>query len=370
MPAARFDLDRIRLEAAQSLPPQCFDDFQRLVKSIVHGPVFQWLIVDAPDDTLRRQVMDALDGVLRAAGLKINRVPLGRRVPDVPALERRLVEAADQFDVVHVLGARDWFDATGWDAFNVRRERIAATVKARLVFWLDPNAIELASQGAPDLWAWRAGVYAFRSSDSAVAVTSRPGSASFARRDDPISRRPMSDKHRRIAEIRSWLADHPGAPDELLVSPLDELGTLLHAIGDFDAALTHWREVELPLHRRREDAKAIAITMGQIADVLQARGELDESLRIRREDLLPVFKKLGDLRSYAFTMGRIADVLQARGELDEALRIRREEELPVYERLGDKRSRAVTMGQIADVLQTRGEFDEALRIRREEELPV
>lgn len=370
MSAAPFDLDRARLEAAQGLPPQCLDDFQRLVRSIVHGPQVQWLLVDAPDDALRKTVMAALDSVLRKAGLQVSQVPLGRAVPDVPTLEKRLVASAGRYDVVHVLGARDWFDTQAWDAFNVRRERIAATVKARLVFWLDPDSIALASQGAPDLWAWRAGVYAFHPAASAAVVLPKFTMDGLTPPDDPVLLRPMADKHRRIAEIRSWLAEHPESPDDLLVAPLKELGQLLRAVGDPNATLAHLREQELPLHRRRQDEANIAITMGDIADVLQTQGELDEALRIYREEQLPVFEALGEQRLRAVTMGRIADVLQARGELGEALRIRREEELPVYEQFGDRRARAVTMGRIADVLQARGEFDEALRIRREELLPV
>lgn len=370
MAATAFDLDRARLEAAQRLPPECFDDFQRLVRSIVHGPAFQWLIVDAPHDALRMQVMTALDEVLRIAGLQVHQVKLGRGVPDVPALERKLLAAAGRFDVVHVLGARGWFDAAAWDAFNVRRERLAAGVKARLVFWLDADAIALASLGAPDLWAWRAGVYAFRPARYPAASITLPAQDTFKRRHDPVWLRPMPDKHRRINEIKAWLAAHPDAPDELLIAPLDELGMLLHAAGEFDAALRHWRERELPLYRRLHDDLAIAATMGQIADVLQARGDFDEALRIRREEELPVYERFGEVLPRAFTMSRIADVLQARGDLEEALRIRREEELPVYEKLGNLRARAMALGRIADIQEARGDLDEALRIRREEELPV
>jgi tetratricopeptide (TPR) repeat protein len=132
----------------------------------------------------------------------------------------------------------------------------------------------------------------------------------------------MAERSRRVAEIRAWLAQHPEAPDELRVTSVDELGWLLFSLGDFDEALTHWREVELPLHRRLADARSQAVTMGRIADVLQARGQLDEALRIRQEEQLPVYERLGDVREKAVTMGKIADVLQARGQLDEALRIR------------------------------------------------
>jgi tetratricopeptide (TPR) repeat protein len=374
MVKADFAIEQARLAEARQLPGPCHDDFLRLSRTLIHGPQFQWLLVEAPDESMRRQVMDALDRVLQRAGLRSDRLPLSDKILDVPMLEARLVNNARQAAVVHVIGRPGWFDAARWDVFNVRRERLAAEARARLVFWLDGEAIALASRSAPDLWAWRSGVYAF-------LPAAAPGAQQLQGVEMPlptlspsdrgaVDSRSMAERSRRVAEIRAWLAQHPEAPDELLVTPVDELGGLLFSLGDFDEALTHWRKVELPLHRRLGDVRAKAITMGKIADVLQARGQLDEALRIRQEEELPVYERLGDVRAKAITMGKIADVLEARGQLDEALRIRQEEQLPVYERLGDVRAKAITMGKIADVLEARGQLDEALRIRQEEELPV
>ena len=213
------------------------------------------------------------------------------------------------------------------------------------MFWLDADAIALASGKAPDLWAWRGGVYAFlpaaAPAASATAIGFGPELGLTGGYSAPIPSRPagadnrsMAERSRRVAEIRAWLATKPAPPDELLVAPVDELGRLLHELGDYDAALQHWREVELPLNRRLGNEKAEAVTKGQIADILRDRGRLDEALRIRTEEQLPVYERLGDVREKAVTMGKIADILQDRGQLDEALRIRREEQLPVFERLG------------------------------------
>ncbi len=367
MSAATFDVERARLVAARHLRPEHFDEFQRLAKSVVHGPPFQLLFIDCADNRYRDRVIDSLGEVLRPARLRQSRLPLSGGVRDAAALELRLRQHAARADVVHVVGSSPWFNAKRWDDLNQRRERLARDARARLLFWLNAEAITLLSQHGQDLWAWRSGVYAFETQPSAPVTV--PASA-VVRRDGAPDVRSMAERHRRVVELKRMLAAVPPPSEELRVPLVDELGRLLFDLGEFDAALAHWRDVELPLHRARQDERAIAIKMGQIADVLQLRGELDEALRIWRKEVLPVFERLGDQRERAATMGQIADVLQSRGELDEALRIRREEQLPVYERLGDQRERAVTMGQIADVLELRGELDEVLRIRREEQLPV
>ena len=373
-----FNVEQLRLAAARHLPVACYDDFQRLSRTLVHGPELQWLLVDACDETLRRQVMAALDEVLRAAGMTSNRLPLSDKISDVTMLEARLVKNARAAAVVHVIGRPGWFDAVRLGALNVRRERLASEARARLVFWLDADAISLMSREAPDFWAWRGGVYTFVADAvpasaldfSGMAIA--PGGQFMPLSPGPVGsdNRSMAQRSRRVAEIRTWLARKPAPPDELLAAPLDELGDLLFDLGDYEEALQHWRQVVLPFHQRLGDARSKAVTMGKIADIVQARGQLDEALRIRREEQLSVYERLGDVRLKVVTLGKIADILQARGQHDEALRIRREEQLPVFERLGDVRCKAVTMGQIADILQVRGELDEALRIRQEEELPV
>jgi tetratricopeptide (TPR) repeat protein len=378
MVRSAFAIEQARLAEARQLPGPCHDDFLRLSRTLIHGPPFQWLLVEAPDEGLRRQVLEALDRVLQRAGLRSDRLPLSAKILDVPMLEARLVNNARQAPVVHVIGRPGWFDAARWEAFNTRRERLAAKARARLVFWLDGEAIALASRSAPDLWAWRSGVYAFL---PAAAAAAAPGAQPAPGGERPLPMpsssapggvytRSMAERSRRVVEIRAWLAHHPQAPDELKRTLVVELGRLLFSLGDLDEALAHWREVELPLHQRLGDARSQAITMGQIADILQARGQLEEALRIRQEVELSVFERLGDLRSRAITMERIADILRARGQLDEALRIYQEEALPVFERLGDLREKAIAMGRIADILEARGQLDEALRIRQEEQLPV
>lgn len=140
--------------------------------------------------------------------------------------------------------------------------------------------------------------------------------------------------------------------------------------GKWSKALRIWRKEALPVFRLLKDMRAIAVTMGKIADVLQSRRKRDMALRIRREVELPAYQELADKRGLMVTIGKIADLLQPGGEHDKAVRLQREVELQVFEELGDLREWATTKGQIAAVHQARNEFDEALRIHIEERLPI
>ncbi len=403
--AGHFDL--VRAGAGADLDSAHYDDFMRLVRTLRYGPRTQLVLVEFDDVPYRSRVIEQIDAVAGGVGMTVGSLRMSREIEDVRALEDRLAALAQTCLVIHLIGDETWFDDLDdprWADLNLRREALFQRVRVRLLFWLTPPRLARLARSAPDLWAWRSGIYDFSRGPRAHVAT-QP--ASERRSEGATISLPAAG--RRIAELREAL--QTDAPDDVRLPLLDELASLRQRLGELDEALRIRREQELPVYERLGDVRSVAVTHGKIADVLQARGELDEALRIRREQELPVYERLGDVRSVAVTHGKIADVLQARGELDEALRIRREQELPVYERLGrrtlrrgharqdrrraagprrtrrsaahpprtelpvyerlgDVRSVAVTHGKIADVLQARGELDEALRIRREQELPV
>ena len=359
-----FRFEQARHRAATELRPDHIADFQRLTKTLRYGSRFQLLFAEFTEATYRDKLIQQLDRVFADLGQNVARIDLSRQnFTGFAALEAELRRLALDHGAIFLTGVDGWFDEGRWRDFNVRREAIAFNVPVRLVIWLSAESVKRAIVLAPDLWAWRSGVYAFTTLPTDPREIPQPQTG-------PIDPRTLAERSRRIAVLRESVAAKPPPDDEILGLLLNELAGLLASIGELDEALRIRREEALPVCERLGDVRSRAVTLGKIADVLQARGELDEALRIFREDVLPAFERLGDVQARAVTRGKIADLLQARGELDEALRIRREEELPGFERLGDVRERAVTLGKIADVLQAHGELDEALRIRREEELPV
>ena len=279
--APPFDLERARLTAGAHLRPEHFDEFQRLAKTLLHGPAFQLLFIECADAGYRKRVMAAIDALLHGAKLRTSRLPIGARMADVPTLEARLRRHAAAAEVVHVLGGTRWFDAARWDDLNQRRERLARDARARLVFWLDAVSIASLASHAQDLWAWRSGVYAFVTAGARVAFEFPMAAVPSATYSQDIDTRSMVQRYRRIAELKRMLAADP--PDDLLGPLLDELGRLLYHTGQYGDALAHWHDVERPFHLRRKDEREVAITSGKIADLLMVRGELDEVLRIRRE---------------------------------------------------------------------------------------
>ena len=133
MSASTFDIERARLNAARRLRPEHFDEFQRLAKSVVHGPPFQLLLIDCADSRYRDRVIDGLGEVLRPARLRSSRLPLSAGMRDVAALESRLRQHAANSEVVHVIGSGAWFMAA--DNFSKSEKHRASTRASLLSKW-------------------------------------------------------------------------------------------------------------------------------------------------------------------------------------------------------------------------------------------
>ncbi len=302
-----FSFAQARHQAATELQPEHIADFQRLVKRLRYGSRFQLLFAEFAEATYRDRLIQQLDRVFADLGQPVARIDLSSQgFADFAALEAELRRLAAGHGAIHLTGVDGWFDEGRWRDFNVRREAIAFNVPVRLVIWLSAESVTRAIVLAPDLWAWRGGVYAFTTLPAGPRAAPQP-------QNGPVDPRTLAERSCRIAVLRQYLSADPLPDDEIRGLLLDELAGLLASIGD-----------------------------------------LDEALRIRREEELPVYERLGDVRARAVTLGKIADVLQDRGELDEALRIRREEELPVYERLRSARDLLICRAEIGMNYLARG----------------
>lgn len=352
-----FDAEQARLAAAAHLPPELFVEFQRLAKTLIHGPAFQLLMVDCRDERLRAQVLASLGELQQRAGLRGVEVALHEPVAgDVSALESRLIEAARDHEVIHLLGASVWMDDAAWQSFNLVRERLAVQVRVRLVFWLNEAAIARVARQAPDIWAWRGGVYSFWVKENPLDLVEiqRHVKASTDFVQSAFDARSMKERYQRVAEIRSLLSSASTLSDDFRAPLLEELAGIQASLGESQQVIDLVEREILPLADRMADSRLMAEAWIHWADAKNSLGDPDVALQTYREKILPIQVRRSDEREVATIYGRIADILQSRGQLDEALRIRLEEELPVYERLGLERDLLVGRTNLAMVLHRRG----------------
>ena len=305
----------------------------RLARAVGHGPDFQILIVEAVSDEARRMAREAIDHAAKERGLRVAEV-CWDPAADAECLEQLIVATAADADLIHLSGAPNWLTSQRWQGLNIRRDRLAESARARLVWWLHPrNVTEMVTQ-APDLWAWRGGVYSFLS--VALPGVSPLTSFGFPRvnRADPEPRR------KRIREIRSWLE---GTPQPALVyEAAREWGDLALSLGEFDEARHAYQDIALPaarLHHTAQEALTIKQALAAVAteagdfggaieilkDAAEESGRLNDAIPLHEETLKARAQILGPNHPDTLTSSNnLADAYRAAGRLNDAIPLHEE----------------------------------------------
>lgn len=360
-----FDLETRRLRAASEVRPEYFDDFSRLVKSVRAATGFQFLVLEFNDELDRGALIAKLDDLLAAENRRSAIVdigyPAGRSIERFAEVEKQMGALSADGALIHLVGGETWFDKARWQAFNLRREVVSSQLSTCLLIWLTPSAVSDMAVSAPDLWAWRGGVYSFL----------RAGRAAPAEREDRLQSNKIdrATRARRIGEIRADLAASEPLDAELRFRLLEQLSQHLENAGDGEEAL----RTALELRQAADslgDKRSLARALERAASISRTRGDDDEALRICREELVPLYESLGDVLSLAFTKSSTAIILTSMDRADEALRVCQEEALPLFERLGDPFWIANAQDNIAYVLEAQGKLDESLELRQNTVLPV
>ena len=298
----------------------------RLARAVGHGPDFQILIVEAVADEATRMAREAIDHAAEERGLRVAEV-CWDPAADAEGLERLIVAAASDADLTHLSGASDWLTPQRWQGLNIRRDRLAENARARLVWWLHPrNVAEMATQ-APDLWAWRGGVYSFLdvASPSVSPLTSFdfPHEA-WVNRADPGPRR------KRIREIRSWLEGTP--QPELVYEVAREWGDLALSLGEFDEARHAYRDIALPAARLHHTAREVLTIKQALATVATEAGDFDGAIEILKDATEESGRLLGaDHPDTLASCNNLAGAYQDAGRVNDAI--------PLFEETLEARTR-------------------------------
>ena len=249
----------------------------RLARAVGHGPDFQILIVEAVSDEAKRTARDAIDHAAEERGLRVAEV-CWDPAADADGLEQLIIAAVTDADLIHLSGAPNWLTSQRWQGLNIRRDRLAESARARLVWWLHPrNVAEMATQ-APDLWAWRGGVYSFL--DVALPSVSPLTGFDFPH-EAQVNRADPEPRRNRIREIRSWLEGTP--QPELVYEVAREWGDLARSLGEFDEARHAYRDIALPAARLHHTAQDVLTIKQALATVATEAGDFGGAIEILKD---------------------------------------------------------------------------------------
>ncbi|MEM7016781.1 MAG: tetratricopeptide repeat protein [Pseudomonadota bacterium] len=234
--------------------------FQRLQRALSSGNGFRLLFAQFNqngyrDDLVRRLILMYPDS---------KHFHVDENIENYADFQRQLNKLSSLSRIIHITGLETWqYQKTKDDwlsILNQQRETLAKRCPVTQIWWLSESVLSQLAIQAPDVWAWRAGVFEFEVRAVSPIVPAVP----IALNEDEKSK-----KLQRLDQLNEWLEANFDAIPLLRAELHEEQAILYQALGHYDDA----RSV---LKKALEIYQAEAGTQSEIANVMMLTSDLDK----------------------------------------------------------------------------------------------
>jgi tetratricopeptide (TPR) repeat protein len=236
---------------------------------------------------------------------------------------------------------------------NLQREAFAEVPHAT-IFWVREHGLREIATHAPDFWAWRSGVFDFRSEQVRLPVPVMQRALA-----EPLIFRDRGDLDRRISLYQGLIREYSSQaePDERFLTRLQlKLSEGFYLLARFNEAEGCVRDA-LERSRRAGDSQGEAAAMHALGVLAWERSRFEEAEQWHRK-ALEIYERLGLEAGAAASYHQLGMISQERQRFDEAEQWYRKA-LEIFERLGLERNAADEYHQLGMIAQERQRFDEA-----------
>lgn len=236
---------------------------------------------------------------------------------------------------------------------NLQREKFAEVPHA-VIFWVREHGLREIATHAPDFWAWRSGVFNFRSEQFNLPLTVVQTALV-----EPLIFQDRGDLERRISLYQRLIREYSQQekPDERFLAGLQvKLGWAYHLLGRFEQAETSSREA-LARSRRIGDKRAEAAALRTLGILAQEQWRLDEAEEKYRRSLF-ISEQIGDDAGLAYSYHQLGRIAQEWQQFDQAEQWYHKA-LEIFERLKLERYAAYAYHNLGIIAHLRQQFDEA-----------
>ncbi|MCP5450948.1 MAG: tetratricopeptide repeat protein [Gammaproteobacteria bacterium] len=248
---------------------------------------------------------------------------------------------------------------------NHDRDLLRKAIPAALLIWLSDFTLDFVARGAPDFWAWRSGVYEFKTENALWELESIAVFDNYATSLDLLS---WKDKQQEITRLEELLRTSNSLIRQdkfaqiIKIGFLNRLGLLYISLDKPDEALGCYQQA-LKLADAFGYTVGKGITLNNLSQIYRARGDYDVALRYLEESLA-IHRAIGDRAGEGRTLNNLSQIYQARGDDGTALRYL-EESLAIHQAIDDRAGEGTTLNDLSVLYYVRGDDDTALRYLEE-----
>ena len=220
---------------------------------------------------------------------------------------------------------------------NFIRDDLVASLPYPLLLCLPDYAITRLARYAPDFWAWKSGVFRFKT----LQATQDHAFAQTLNSERIREGLDLSERQTRINLLQRLLMENqPSGHQDSIgnlkthLQVLNELGILYRSQGAIDRAEQTFQEgLALVIDPNNDELLRIRASIMHAFGILCAnQGEVEKALSLYEESL-EIKERIGDVQGKAATLHQMAGIYANQGEVEKALSLY-EESINIEERIG------------------------------------
>ncbi len=206
-------------------------EVEKLKKALCLRKKFTLLIAEFTHCIYRNKLIEKIDDNFKSSViLELTKDAFAEFVE----FENRLTVLGKTFSLIHLINKESGFYRDIFPLFfkgmNYHREKIARENPVSIILWMLPGDVKDFALTAPDMWAWRSGVFDFRLPVPSLvtSLVSDAGAGNISGKKEQIESR--------VGELSTYLSANPTADKNLEKFLFHELGELYYTLTEYDKA--------------------------------------------------------------------------------------------------------------------------------------
>lgn len=243
---------------------------------------------------------------------------------------------------------------------NLVRDAYKQSIPYPLIFILSNHALMRLIKFAPDFWAWRSGVFIFKT----IQETKDYAVQTIQNHNDSYGQINKAERRERIDFLKGLLEEDYPHGKKILPEKLDPYLTILNQLGEAYLDLGNapeareYLEEALKLVLNRDNSSLKADIYRNLGRAYEYLGKYQEELTYYQQSLA-ICKEIGDRKGEAKSYKGLGNAYDYLAKYQEAL-THYQQSLAIFKEIGDRKGEATAYDNLGIVYQYLGKYQEAL----------
>ncbi len=244
---------------------------------------------------------------------------------------------------------------------NFVRDAYARMVPHPVVFALPDYAITRVANFAPDFWAWKSGVFKFKTSQEAreFAFGKINSDRILGNYLKPEKQERIDLLHRLLMEVNPSGSDpesNRNAASQINI--LNQLGSAYDSLSEFNQAIDFYDQA-LSLARKLGDRNSEAASLGNLSSAYGSLGQYQQAIQFQQQSL-EIFREIGDRNGETKAINGLGNAYYSLGQYQQAIHFH-QKSLEIFKEIGDRNGEAASLGNLGIAYYSLGQYQQSIQ---------